>query len=1162
MSDQPSLFPDQPRDDGRSDPLYAPEDGAAEPAEVYDVDGYDPTGEVPHPVETVRERTGPSPFTEGLNPDQLDAVVHEDGPLLVVAGAGSGKTRVLTHRIAHLIDTGTRPSEVLAITFTNKAAAEMRERVGHLVGPVVKAMWVSTFHSACVRILRRDGEAIGYPRTFSIYDQADAVRLTGYVIRDLGLDPKRFTPRGVHGYISLWKNELKDPDRAAVEATDIFQRKHADVYAEYQARLQKAGAMDFDDLLLNVVRLFREHPDVLEHYRQRFRHILVDEYQDTNQAQNEIVLLLAGGHHNVCVVGDTDQCFPAGTMVSTPDGERPIESVRVGDEVVGASQRPGRRFETVTHVQPGRYDGMIVVLRAADREVRATPGHLVPMRLVPRDDTWLVSLMYRADRGWRVGRTVGARPFEGGIQKHGLFVRTNQEHADAAWVLRVCDSPSESAYYESFYAAEYGLPTVCFDGIGRGPAMDEPWLQRLYGDLDTTTRAKQLLYDLVLDSAFPHHRPQSGRRATVDLTMFSDAHAEVGHHRVQWSSDRNDVAERLRAAGYRLRAGTSKSFRYETVHEDYVDALTDANRLAIAGGLDLRRRLSHDGAMYDLMPIANARQGMEVLVLADGGFEAVRVDAVELEPYSGPVYDLEVDRVHTYVANGVLVHNSVYKFRGADFRNILQFEDAFPEVTTIVLDQNYRSTQTILDAANAVIEHNLERKPKHLWTDSGGGDRIVRYHAEDEGDEAMWVAGTCQQLHRDDAMNWREMAVLYRTNAQARVIEEAFMRMGVPYKVVGGTRFYDRREIKDAMAYLRAAINPLDEVSVKRILNVPKRGVGDTSVARLDEYARELGVPFVEAMRHAEDAGVSGPARRGIAAFVELLDRLGEMVGRDGVGPGDLLQACIDESGYLGELEAEDTVEAHGRIENLGELVGSAREFTVLDEFLEQVSLVADTDDLDDDDQVVLMTLHSAKGLEFPAVFIVGVEEGVFPHIRALTEPDEMEEERRLAYVGITRAMQRLFISHAWSRMLFGSTQYNPPSRFLDEIPDQLVEAKGNVSGRSSYGRQSYRPREERGYDEPPAYRRRGGTDRFDRAAQDAHRDRIVESAMRAASEPQPSNSQELGLKVGDDVAHPAFGEGVIIDISGTGEKAEAVVNFAGVGQKHLALAWAPLKKL
>ena len=771
--------------------------------------------DVPHPADTADDLAtrGPSPFAQDLNPDQLDAVVHPRGPLLVVAGAGSGKTRVLTHRIAHLVHEGVHPSRILAITFTNKAAAEMRERVAELVGPVVRTMWVSTFHSACVRILRANADLLGYPRQFSIYDQADAVRLTGYVIRDLGLDAKRFTPRGVHGTISLWKNELVGPQEAAARAANIFDRKHADVFAEYQSRLRTAGAMDFDDLLTNTVALLRDRPDVLEHYRERFEHILVDEFQDTNQAQNEIVLLLAGGHQNVCVVGDTDQ--------------------------------------------------------------------------------------------------------------------------------------------------------------------------------------------------------------------------------------------------------------------------------------------------------------------------------------------------------------SVYRFRGADYRNILQFEDAFPDVTTVVLDQNYRSTQTILDAANAVIDNNTERKPKSLWTDAGSGDRIVRCHAEDEGDEATWVGSPARALHRDDAVNWREMAVLYRTNAQSRVIEEAFMRLGVPYKVVGGTRFYDRREVKDALAYLRAVVNPADEVSVKRVLNVPKRGVGDASVAKLDAFAAAEGVTFVDALRRADEAGVTGPAVRGIAAFVDLLDRLADLAAADDQGPGDVLQAALEESGYLAELEAEDTVEAHGRVENLGELVGSARELTVMEEFLEQVSLVADTDELPDgeaDDQVVLMTLHSAKGLEFPVVFLVGVEEGVFPHIRALTEPTEMEEERRLAYVGITRAMRRLYLSHAWSRQLFGSTQYNPPSRFFDEIPDALVESTGNVSGRSSYGRQSYR-RDDR-FADPPPYRRSGG-DRagVDRGAQDRHRDRVVEAAMRSRP-PQPANSQDLGLRVGDDVEHPSFGEGVVIEISGSGDRAEAVVNFPGAGAKHLALAWAPLKRL
>ena len=1096
-----------------------------------------------------------------LNPDQLDAVVHTEGPLLVVAGAGSGKTRVLTHRVAHLINEGTHPSRILAITFTNKAAAEMRDRVGKLVGPVVKTMWVSTFHSACVRILRAHGDRLGYPRQFSIYDQADSVRLTGYVIRDLGLDAKRFTPRGVHALISLWKNELVAPDQAAANASNIFDRKHADVFREYQSRLEKAGAMDFDDLLTNVVRLFREHPDVLDHYRERFEHILVDEYQDTNQAQNEIVLLLAGGHQNVCVVGDTDQCLPPGTMVTTRHGRQPIEMLVVGDIVVGSGGTSTPISAPITHVHEGRYQGHLVKVSAGGSEVVATPYHLVPARLVPIVDTHVVYLMWRADRGWRIGRTVGARSNGAGQLEHGLHVRTNQERADAAWIVKVCDSVGEAAYFEAWFAAEYGLPTTCFRAnggeTGGEGGVDDPWLDRLHGSIDSESRAKLLMEERLLHRDFPHHRGRGSGQSTINLTMFSDRRAAVASHRVQWSSNVTHLAGRLTAAGVDVRHSKHCSVRYERVFKDYRRALAEGKRVAELGGLELRRRLIHDRAAFDLLPVAHLHRGMELLVARDGALGAATIDDVSFESYSGPVYDLEVDVAHTYLANDVLVHNSVYKFRGADFRNILRFEDAFPDVTTIVLDQNYRSTQTILDAANAVIANNLERKPKSLWTDSGQGDRIVRFHAEDEGDEATWVAGIAGGLHRDDTVNWREIAVLYRTNAQSRVIEEAFMRLGVPYKVVGGTRFYDRREIKDAMAYLRAVVNPVDEVSVKRVLNVPKRGVGEASIARLDAFAAAEGIPFVDALRRAEEAGVTGPAVRGIAAFVGLLGQLGELAGTEGVGPGDLLQAAIEESGYLGELEAEDTVEAHGRIENLGELVGSAREFTVLEEFLEQVSLVADTDELDGDDQVVLMTLHSAKGLEFPVVFLVGVEEGIFPHVRALTEPEEMEEERRLAYVGITRAMRRLYLSHAWSRMLFGTTQYNPPSRFFDEIPDELIESTGNVSGRSSYGRLSYRRRDDRGgadHGDPPPYRSRAG--RGDDEATAAHRERVVDAALEAGRRTslQPSNSQELGLHIGDDVEHPAFGEGVIIDISGTGEKAEAVINFAGVGTKHLAL--------
>ncbi|HMK11558.1 MAG TPA: DNA helicase PcrA [Acidimicrobiales bacterium] len=738
--------------------------------------------------------------TAELNPDQLDAVVHAEGPLLIVAGAGSGKTRVLTHRIAHLIEQqGVSPFRILAITFTNKAADEMRQRVEALVGPVAKKMWVSTFHAACVRILRRDIGALGYPSSFTIYDEADAVRLTGYVLRDLNIDPKRFPARSVHAAISAAKNELVLPAEYAAKASSIYERRIADIYREYQTRLQRAGALDFDDLLTLTVRLFTEHPDVLAHYQERFEHVLVDEYQDTNRAQNEIVLKLAEAHHNVCVVGDSDQ--------------------------------------------------------------------------------------------------------------------------------------------------------------------------------------------------------------------------------------------------------------------------------------------------------------------------------------------------------------SIYRFRAADIRNILEFEQAFPDVTVITLEQNYRSTQTILDAANAVIANNLGRKPKNLWTDQGIGDPIVRYHADDEGDEAQWVAHQIALLHDEDDRRWGDVAVFYRTNAQSRVLEEQFMRVGIPYKVLGGTRFYDRREIKDAVAYLRAVANPADEVSVKRVVNVPKRGVGDTTIGRVDNWATSHGLSFHDALRRADEAGVSVAAQRGTAAFLALLDSARGLLEE---GPGPVLEHLLEKSGYLNELRAEHSVEAEGRAENLAELIGSAREMTSVDDFLEQVSLVSDTDELDGDSgAVVLMTLHSAKGLEFPVVFLIGCEDGVFPHIRSLTEPEELEEERRLAYVGITRARERLFVSHAWSRMLWGATQYNPPSRFIEEIPSDLVQVVDGA-GRAS-GRASMRAH----------YRSDGGGRREGFAPVTGEgRDRIVDQAMRAGQRPATTGAERLGLRIGDDVRHAKFGDGVILGIEGTGDKAEAIVRFSGFGEKRLLLSWSPLERI
>jgi DNA helicase-2/ATP-dependent DNA helicase PcrA len=1086
---------------------------------------------------------------EGLNPVQREAVAHEGGPLLIVAGAGSGKTRVLTRRIAWLISQGVSPFEILAITFTNKAADEMKNRVAVLVGPVARRMWVSTFHSACVRILRRDATRLGFRSSFTIYDEADAVRLTGYVIRDLNLDAKKFSPRGVHGAISTAKNELVGPAAYRDRASNLYDRRIADVYEEYERRLLAASAMDFDDLLSNTVKLFQEHPDVLEGYQHRFKHVLVDEYQDTNRAQNELVLMLGAAHHNVAVVGDSDQCLPPGTPVLTPTGPRPIESIAAGDTVCGSAGWAAVVEGTVTAVSRGRWTGRLYEVHAGAARVAGTPHHLVPARQDLPPGGWAVSLMHRAGHGYWVGV---AGPGAGG--GHG--------HADAAWVLAVCDDRAAAASRESWVAAEYGLPAAGrqADGPAEGGGAGEVGKERLDA-CDTATAAKQLMDDLDLHPDFPHHRARHDGPgdAAVAVTMFSDRRGGVPSHRVRCSTDRDDLGDRLRAVGLRATGAEGAATVFEASRRDLAEAITAAQAAAHATGLGIARRVQVGRTVYELVPLSHLRPGMRVLVCGDDGLVEAPVTRVDTTAYSGPVYDLEVAPTHTFVAGGMLVRNSVYRFRGADMRNILEFEDAFPDATIVVLEQNYRSTQTILDAANAVIANNARRKPKALWTEAGEGAPIVRYMAESEHDEASFVTHEMGRLHDIDGLAWSDMAVFYRTNAQSRVIEEELVRRSIPYKVIGGTRFYDRKEIKDALAYLRAVVNPADEVSLKRVVNVPKRGVGDTSIGRIDAWAAAHGVPFGEALAQAEAVGVTGKALTGVRTFVSLLDALRERAAA-GAPPGELLDAILDGSGYRAELEAEHSVESAGRLENLEELVGTAREYSEVDAFLEDVSLVADADEVDQDaGQAVLMTLHTAKGLEFPAVFLVGLEEGVFPHLRALSDPDELEEERRLAYVGITRAQHRLYLVSAWSRTLWGSTQYNPPSRFVREIPEHLVSehqpTRRRPLGGSTWGGRVW---------EGGGAGGRVGDDEGRVFGRGGHRERVVEAAMRPSASAPPAKTtgaEHLGLRIGEDVVHGKWGEGIVIDLSGEGDKAEVTVRFPGVGEKRLLLAWSPLKR-
>jgi superfamily I DNA/RNA helicase len=978
----------------------------------------------------------------GLNEPQREAVTYGAGPQLILAGAGSGKTRVLTHRIAYLVATdAAKPNEILAITFTNKAAGEMRDRAELLVGRRVRAMWVMTFHAACARMLRAEAARLGYTRQFTIYDTADSRRLIKRCLNDLGIDPKRFTPGSIHAQISDAKNKLRDADAYAQMVGSFFEQTVADVYGSYERELHRMNAMDFDDLLVRAVNVLELFPEVRERYASGFRHVLVDEYQDTNHAQYRWLQLLAGEHRNLMVVGDDAQCLVEGTLVTLADGSRrPIEAVHPGDEVLSAYGSGEFRAAEVQRVHRSeRSDGIAVTTRSGRRMV-STPEHT---------------------------------HFAGYARPAGQPSLGSSAHPLGPWEI----SPARQA-----------ISPKTLDGMLGADAVAS-WIRR-------------------------EHHPGGGR-ALIEVSLCDGQRGGQPTHAIRLSRPDGGGCD----GSTTTMAAVTDAVRRVTARVDEVAVHPTA-------------RLGRGGSSLPFAPAASVRPGM-VMFDETGGYDVV--ESVEKVRLDRPVYDLDIAHTHNFVAGGLVTHNSIYGFRGADITNILEFEDSYPDAHVVKLEQNYRSTQTILDAANAVIRNNRGQTLKSLWSDLGQGDPIKVRELDDEHAEARYVTGEVQRMV-DEGTSRAEIAVFYRTNSQSRVLEDTLVRAEIGYQVIGGTKFYDRAEIKDAIAYLTVLVNPQDIGAFTRIVNSPRRGIGNTTVSRLLAHANTTGETVWELAAAPEEVpGLGSAAVKSLRRFMGTMEVLAERA-RASAEISVLLKEMLSETGYLEALENERTIEAQGRIENLEELVNVAVEYDSgteepsLEEFLQGVALVADADTREDDEGLVtLMTLHNAKGLEYPIVFIIGCEEGVFPHSRALDEGG-LEEERRLCYVGITRAERDLYLTSARTRTVFGARNFGAPSRFISEIPAALTDRE--VQAPRAFG----------------GMRARVTSWASSGNAGSPNRDL-----------PSPDQPPPPAFRLGDDVVHAAFGEGVVTGLEPGGI---VVIRFSASGtERKLVADLAPISK-
>lgn len=986
-----------------------------------------------------------------LNVTQREAVEAGDGAVLILAGPGSGKTRVLTYRVAHLVrNRAIHPWRIMAVTFTNKAAREMKERLAKILGEdALRELTIGTFHSVCARFLRVDGHFVGLERAFVIYDTDDQTALVKQIVQDMNLDDKKYRPAALLAAISAAKNELISPDiyTPATHWHEIARR----VYEQYQKALLANNAVDFDDLLMKSVELLRDNPAVLDKYRRRYAHILVDEFQDTNKSQYELVKLLAGPDGNLFVVGDEDQCLPATHVVATPFGPRQIGDISVGDMVIAACGGGERRVSLVEAVRRQSYVGPLVeIITRRGHSLRATPNHILFVQPGCAAAIWDENVPCHAE--------------ERSISPH---TRKDPSLLEGEEILHFVQNDNQDDF-----------------ALGKVPSLIE---------------SEEML-----------HFVQNGNQAVLNEKKL----------------------DRLLTAPYR----------------EYVLAIAAPERDEPAV-ITRTADLTATGPAFDFVPAGDICLAMRVPILEGHEIIDDEVVAVKWLEYEGEIVDLNVAAVHNYIAGGIVVHNSIYSWRGADFRNVMRFRDDYRDAQVILLEQNYRSTRTILDAAQGVIRSNRMRHPKALWTENEPGVQIQVYEAYNEQEEGDYVVGEIKRLVARKQGRYGDIAVMYRTNAQSRVLEDAFVRQNIPYKLIGSTRFYERREVKDILAYLRLTHNLLDSISLRRIINTPSRGIGDKTINTLWNWAERLEVPPYTALTLLREARVAQTPplpipspfdRRAETALVEFAGLLYEFTAaKDTLDVQSLLNLIIERTGYE-EYLRDRTDEGEERWANVLELKTVTGDYASLPPeeglptFLEEVSLVADADEIDNSKEVVtLLTLHAAKGLEYSTVFLVGLEEGILPHKRSLDEgtQDALEEERRLAYVGITRARQRLYLVYAFRRTTYGASNLTEPSRFLRDIPHQLTNAHTERKAAPMPPRLGIRA--SRGLSNPPAPAPAPGRNSF------------------GLGNTRPTAPTTASFRPGDKVTHTVFGDGTVLNSKPSGSDEEVEVIFKG-GAKRL----------